>query len=724
MAEDIANLVLVVNSDGIEKASKRLDQLTKTSKTTSQTTAGVTRGMSGINKAANDAAGWFRVMKGATQNLSYQLQDIAIQAQMGTNAFTILGQQGPQIASIFGPGGAVFGVLIAVGAMIGGTLVAAMGDAEQGTDELDAALERLDGTVVKAKTGVFELSERIQELAMVSVAAASAELLALGADAEFAFKKATDSVDALAMAKIDNLPISLLRTELEKMAGIKGLDADKLIREWDSSMSSMVGFGHIREALIDMRDEFGITVPQAFKFIEAIGGLKDGDLQSYDNLRAVIDEIGSTTNFVDRDLGDFRRELVAGVEAAGLAQKQVEGLKKAFDGLASSGVAGLTPMLSGTADEEEAGLAMRQKAFADFDSARLKAAWETSEAELKILDEQHRTAADFDSAFLAREASKAEAAAKSLATRKDQAQDYLDTVKMLGLDEDATFAARQAQTLAKLKEHYAAELISKKERDEGMAALQREADARALTENSGYMIAWQEQTLEAMTNMDMMGASMATNFTNSMGGAFESILTGTASAEDAFKNMAGGMAKAIVGSLAQMAAQWVAYQIAQKVMGKAAQAGEASAMSLNASAAVAMAGLNAFASTAAIPIVGPFMAPAASAAAMAATAPMAATVAALSTAAIGARALGGQVRGGESYLVGERGPELLHMGTSGRVVPNDKLGGGGGGVSIVNNIDASGNGAEVDIKIQQAMIQTNRQTVAQVQDLLKRGRLT
>ena len=37
------------------------------------------------------------------------------------------------------------------------------------------------------------------------------------------------------------------------------------------------------------------------------------------------------------------------------------------------------------------------------------------------------------------------------------------------------------------------------------------------------------------------------------------------------------------------------------------------------------------------------------------------------------RALGGQVRGGESYVVGERGPEVLTMGSGGRITPNDKM---------------------------------------------------
>ena len=47
--------------------------------------------------------------------LGLQLQDIAVQAQSGTSAVTILAQQGTQIASIFGLSGAVVGALLAVG---------------------------------------------------------------------------------------------------------------------------------------------------------------------------------------------------------------------------------------------------------------------------------------------------------------------------------------------------------------------------------------------------------------------------------------------------------------------------------------------------------------------------------------------------------------------------------------------------------------------------------
>ena len=58
----------------------------------------------------------------------------------------------------------------------------------------------------------------------------------------------------------------------------------------------------------------------------------------------------------------------------------------------------------------------------------------------------------------------------------------------------------------------------------------------------------------------------------------------------------------------------------------------------------------------------------------------------------GKRASGGPVSAGGAYLVGERGPEILQMGSKGgNIIPNSKLGGGGGTTNVVTvNVDASG----------------------------------
>jgi phage-related protein len=51
----------------------------------------------------------------------------------------------------------------------------------------------------------------------------------------------------------------------------------------------------------------------------------------------------------------------------------------------------------------------------------------------------------------------------------------------------------------------------------------------------------------------------------------------------------------------------------------------------------------------------------------------------------GGRAAGGPVNAGTTYLVGERGPELFTPSGSGSIIPNHRLGGGGGGINITVN---------------------------------------
>ena len=71
------------------------------------------------------------------------------------------------------------------------------------------------------------------------------------------------------------------------------------------------------------------------------------------------------------------------------------------------------------------------------------------------------------------------------------------------------------------------------------------------------------------------------------------------------------------------------------------------------------------------------------------------TTASVSTAVQGRRALGGPVSPGSTYLVGERGPELLTMGSSGgHITPNSAISGGGGGniqVTVVLDGQVIGN---------------------------------
>jgi len=61
----------------------------------------------------------------------------------------------------------------------------------------------------------------------------------------------------------------------------------------------------------------------------------------------------------------------------------------------------------------------------------------------------------------------------------------------------------------------------------------------------------------------------------------------------------------------------------------------------------------------------------------------------------GLLAEGGRAAGGKSFIVGEKGPELFVPRSTGTVIPNNKLG-GGGNTSVVVNVDASGSDVQGD----------------------------
>lgn len=86
---------------------------------------------------------------------------------------------------------------------------------------------------------------------------------------------------------------------------------------------------------------------------------------------------------------------------------------------------------------------------------------------------------------------------------------------------------------------------------------------------------------------------------------------------------------------------------------------------------------------------------------------------------IGAKALGGPVAAGSPYLVGERGPEVIVPGTSGTVIPNNKL----GGISVVNNFSiAAGADWETLQKVLPPLFEQNRTaTIAQITQMKAEG---
>jgi len=194
------------------------------------------------------------------------------------------------------------------------------------------------------------------------------------------------------------------------------------------------------------------------------------------------------------------------------------------------------------------------------------------------------------------------------------------------------------------------------------------------------------------------------------------LINGTMTAQDAMRALAGTVLNEAVGALVQIGIQQIKNALISDTIAAADTARKAAngavyAASVSAQVAgmSSMAAMNAFAATAAIPIVGPALAPAAAAAAGAAAAAMGAPAVATAPVA-GARRYGGPVSADSLYRVNESGrPEMFTasngtqymMPTSnGTVTPADKVGSGGAvlQVQVINNHS----GAQVQTSMDQS----------------------
>jgi len=202
---------------------------------------------------------------------------------------------------------------------------------------------------------------------------------------------------------------------------------------------------------------------------------------------------------------------------------------------------------------------------------------------------------------------------------------------------------------ADLQKQYQSGDISKSLYDKETQALQDALNERLEIQEDYYkksddqMGDWQSGIFDSLNDFAEKSSDYyqiaADGMTSILGGAtssiadnLEKLITNAQDLGDFFSNIFEDLGQMVIKTLTEMAAQWLVYQGVQLLVGKTAQASAAGTLIGNAQATSFQAQLAAYASTAAIPIIGPALAPASMAAAAAVTAPLVAgvSVAALS----------------------------------------------------------------------------------------------
>lgn len=272
----------------------------------------------------------------------------------------------------------------------------------------------------------------------------------------------------------------------------------------------------------------------------------------------------------------------------------------------------------------------------------------------------------------------AEAIRKVNEAEEQTNRDAISIIDALMTEEEAIRASyeRRRQTILD------ATILTAEARNEAMVRLEQERDEKLLEVNGSYWERYLAAAEKSLANFDDLAGTVVEGFSSRFGDAFESMVFDAKSLGDAVSELAEGMARSVINALGQMAAQWIAYQAVQLLVGKTTQAEAASTLTFNALASQQMAAINAFASTAAIPIVGPFMAPAAAAAAIAATTPMVGAVASLSLAGMAHDGIDSVPREGTWLL--DKGERVVDQRTNADLKDFLSSGGDGGSEVTVN----------------------------------------
>ena len=500
-----------------------------------------------LSAASNVVQGKFKAMKGSTQQVSYQLQDIAIQAQMGTNAFTILGQQGPQLASVFGPGGAVAGAVISFAALLGGVMFAGLKDTSETMEEVEQR-----ATDLAAKLN--ELSEEDKKVVLRQLTSQ--------------LEKSKEALEA------QELVITRAKIALDTYATqVESFFVQEEYKELFESLDAQ------RTKLIELQEE-------------------------YTSLQDKIDGVSETTN----DLIDGLKEEVSLFGLVGRARDLELARIKNATPLQVEEINRLYDLLDLKHKEKE----QRTKT-----AERLKAETDERERANKALEKQ-------------------------VEIEENRASKRLQVVEQAGLSPVERLKEEMAQSLALLEQDRLAAVVAAEIKGQDVFLIeQRYADARtSLT----------EQTEKKITEIELQEAQQREM------------------QKAAIEQMALTRAASVAGQLSQVMAGAFGEQSAAAKSAFALQQGLAMAQIIVDTQRAAIS-----AGAVAAPLTGlaGFLASAGAVQAMGAIS--LGIVAGQTLAGLTGRALGGQVRGGESYLVGERGPELLTMGGSGRISSNDQL---------------------------------------------------
>lgn len=663
---DTASLIARVKTEGVSQAEDQLDAFASAAGK-ADTAAGK------LGDTTQKQTTKLRGFGTGAQQVGYQVQDMIVQIQGGTSAFVAIGQQGSQLAGAFGPGGAVIGAIIALSAAVGGTLYKALGGAKISAEELQESAKTLEDVLQKNKDGVYELSDGFVKLANDTGTASQAlarfyeAQSATVTQTEGAKEAITDLVDSLdtwtngsAIGAQRSLELgqqtSSLTGYIEDLSdkfGITNQEAEALVPLLASVQknASPENIKALSDETARLNDKYQGTNSELVKFngelFKNIGQMQDAASKA-DALSGSQDKLGNAVNSTTQRLKEQNDQIIKNVQIGNLADKERYAAQAQADKEAFAKREGVT-----------------KEQIAAYNAARDEEARQDIQ---RVKDMEAKRAAAEQKAADTRASQQAKRAETEAQRQQNAARNFLNTLQRQNQDELAAIDAQEQQKLEKLQAFRDNETISQQQFEEAKTQIALDADAKrneilqrqteerikkqfsadayvaqmqALADSEFAELDRQyEVKLQKLNDFHSQGLIAEDTYQQTLSSINDEYALSRAKATgDAFGDMAGNIGTA----LGEASTAYKAFAIAQATIATYTSA------------------IEAYKSTAAIPVVGPFLAPVAAAAAVAA-----------GLANIGkirsAREQGGSLAAGQMSTIAERGkPEVIVPASASRV---------------------------------------------------------
>lgn len=186
---------------------------------------------------------------------------------------------------------------------------------------------------------------------------------------------------------------------------------------------------------------------------------------------------------------------------------------------------------------------------------------------------------------------------------------------------EAEYNTAKEQALAQHEQNIS---LIKQEQLEARKEAERVHQEQLTEQNNGFWTNYMESIRATAENTDQLWADTLTNFSQTMSSNITQAITDWQGFGNLVKNIASSFSKAVIQSLVEIGTQRLVLWALEATLGKASGVSYLTQVTGQAQAGAHLAAINAFASTAAIPIVGPALAPGAALAAEAVTQPLAA----------------------------------------------------------------------------------------------------